>query len=757
MRRQGADRTSLIDGYHQSTTDRAAAAAPPLGRFRSFAELLGLAGLAITQPLLDVLGRAPDLFLLRNATRADAIVLAVAIALVPAVVLWSLEQVVGLARPTARLPVHRALVFGLLVLLGLVTGKRLLDAGGPVLVLVVAGGAAGAAFVLYLRSSVAREVVAFCGLAPLLYVGAFLLTSPVADVISGQEVEAADIGVVREPRSIVFLQFDEWPLRSLIDGDGRIDPQLFPNLAALADDATWFRNATTVSTGTSTAVPAIVTGRRPTHSTAPVASEYPESLFTLLAGRFDLDVVETVTRVCPVNLCAGDLVDHPGRASEPAPAAPTRPTSDVGDLVGDAARTWRQMVDPFAEAVTPEATLADAVEPTDTMQAALEDARGEDTPTTNEWGLAPGFSFLNLRSTDQLIDSIERNERPTLHYVHVLLPHQPYRLLPSGQAYDDADAMIARGELLGAGDPIRDAQPAAAAVLQQRFILQAGYADALLGEVMTRLRRTGLYDDSIVVVVADHGYGLEPGGLIRHPRPEQTDLFPDVLYPPLLIKAPGLDAGAVSDADAETIDILPTLADLLGIDIPWEVDGVSLLGEGHPDDRRTFVIDDGEAGYFEEVDFRSDDYREEVLARNVDTLFRADNPRYRLYDITAAGELVGRRVDQVRVGPRSGWGAVLDEPEKWEAVEPTSGFLPTRLLGHLEGPEDGSPPLVAVALDGTIAAVVEPFRTEDERYRIDAMLVPELVHDGQVDVRLFEVAGDEAARLLQPIVRTSGP
>jgi hypothetical protein len=245
--------------------------------------------------------------------------------------------------------------------------------------------------------------------------------------------------------------------------------------------------------------------------------------------------------------------------------------------------------------------------------------------------------------------------------------------------------------------------------------------------------------------------------LIRHPRPEQTDAFPDVLYPPLLIKAPGLDAGAVSDADAETIDILPTLADLLGIDIPWEVDGVSLLGEGHPDDRRTFVIDDGEEGYFEEVDFRSGDYRGEVLARNVDTLLRADNPRYRLYDITDAGELVGQRVDQVGVGPRSDWGAVLDEAQKWDAVDPTSDFLPTRLLGHLEGPEDGSPPLVAVALDGTIAAVVAPFRTEDQPYRIDAMLVPELVHEGQVDVRLFEVAGDEAVRRLQPIARTSGP
>ena len=146
------------------------------------------------------------------------------------------------------------------------------------------------------------------------------------------------------------------------------------------------------------------------------------------------------------------------------------------------------------------------------------------------------------------------------------------------------------------------------------MILQAGYADAYIGQVLDRLRETHLYEDSIVVVAADHGVGLTPGGPRRIVSAEDEAAFPDVLYAPLLIKAPGLGAGEISDADAETVDILPTLVDLLGVELPWSVDGISLLSSRHEDDRRTFFSELWIGQELEEVEFRSDDYRHEVLA-----------------------------------------------------------------------------------------------------------------------------------------------
>ena len=531
------------------------------GRLRSFAEILGLTGLAVTQPLLDVLGRAPELFLFRDATRADVVVVALVVALVPAFVLWLVVQAIGLAGDRYRRIAQDVVIGGLLLGLGLVALGRLVD-DQPVLVIAGAVAVAGGLLAAYLRSSMVADVLAFSALATIAYVGVFLLASPVGDVVTSQHVDAAEIGVVREPRSVVFLQFDEWPLRTLVNADGRIDPGLYPNLAAFSEDSTWFRNTTTVSTSTTTAVPAILTGRDPTSAAAPVASEYPESLFTLLASRFDLDVIESVTRICPSNLCDGDLVDSPlaessSSDSEAVPVAddePDRP-SPILDLLGDAARAWRTMADPRGDEVSPEATLVEDVTAPTTVPGAgaaideaVDEARSEGAADENEWGLT-GLPVLSVESTSDLLTSIERDEPPTLHFLHVLLPHVPYRFLPSGHAYDDIGAMAARGEFDTNPDISDD--PAAIALQEQRLILQAGYVDAYIGQVLDRLRETHLYEDTIVVVAADHGVGLTPGGPRRMVSAEDEEAFPDVLYVPLLIKAPGLEAGEISDADAD--------------------------------------------------------------------------------------------------------------------------------------------------------------------------------------------------------------
>jgi hypothetical protein len=82
---------------------------------------------------------------------------------------------------------------------------------------------------------------------------------------------------------VVVVVFDEVPLLSLVDEQLLVDKALFPNLARLARDGVWFRNATTVSDYTRWALPAIVTGMRPLPEAAPSARDHPRSIFSLLA------------------------------------------------------------------------------------------------------------------------------------------------------------------------------------------------------------------------------------------------------------------------------------------------------------------------------------------------------------------------------------------------------------------------------------------------------------------------------------------
>ena len=631
---------------------------------RSAAELLALTGLAITQPLLDLFGNAPDVFLFRDSDSFAIIAFAVVVALGPTLVLLTIEVLVGIVAPPARAPVHLAFIAGLSALLALQLVKHLDLSAGAVAVL-LALGVAALAVIAYRRLPTARLLLLYLGLAPVLFIGVFLTASPTSDLLDGQEVAAADVAPARQPRSVVFLQLDEWPLEMAMDQEGAIDRELYPNLAALADEGTWYRNATTVATFTSYAVPAILTGRYPDGSRTAVASDYPENLFTLLANQFDLDVIETAARLCPPNLCDGQLVDHPAPQddSEPEPPSPPSPPEGLWALLDDAAGTYQTLVSPDPEAVSSvdalqqEARVVTTTTPPPTTRPtqgpstddAVDDAAAGEAPAFAPAGLA-GIPVLELDAVGQLVDSIEPGEDPTLHYLHLLLPHAPYHFLPSGQTYDP-DATLAGGisEISGT----RSTEQRGADVDRQRLVLQAMYVDRVVGDVLDRLQETGLAEDTLVVVVADHGVGLQPGATPRPTTPENMteDAYPDMLPVPLLLRGPGIQPGAVNDDNVETIDVMPTLADLLGIDIPWPVDGIAATTERRPDDDKRFHLVSFDGGMIgpttvgPATPYDGAEVFAEALDRTVDSLFRTDNPDHRVYDLDEAGELVGARVD----------------------------------------------------------------------------------------------------------------
>lgn len=100
-------------------------------------------------------------------------------------------------------------------------------------------------------------------------------------------------------------------------------------------------------------------------------------------------------------------------------------------------------------------------------------------------------------------------------------------------------------------------------------------ADAGFGKLVRGLRERGLYEDSLIVVVSDHGEELgERTGLSLHGK----TLYDEVLRIPLLIKLPGgASAGHVVHQQARLIDVLPTLLSALGLESPSGIDGESLL------------------------------------------------------------------------------------------------------------------------------------------------------------------------------------
>lgn len=95
------------------------------------------------------------------------------------------------------------------------------------------------------------------------------------------------------------------------------------------------------------------------------------------------------------------------------------------------------------------------------------------------------------------------------------------------------------------------------------------YADAQIGRVLDALERTGLAENTIVVLWGDHGWHLGDHGMwCKHTNYEQAARIP------LIVVVPGAKPG-VSSALVESVDLYPTLCELAGLDPPTGLDGTS--------------------------------------------------------------------------------------------------------------------------------------------------------------------------------------
>lgn len=684
----------------------------------SAAELAGLTGFAVVQPVLGPFGDSPETFLATGAAPADIIGFALTVSLVPIVVLAALASTSRLAGPVVRRRVQVALVA---VLAGSTATyvARLTGAGPPVRVLaaVLAGGLTAT---LHARWTPLRLFLRYASPTPLLLVGAFLLASPVAPLVrpSGGGGQA---GGTSDLPPVLVVVLDELPTTSLMDGAGGVDAELFPNLARLADTATFYRDHSAVASLTAASVPAIVTGQLPDPGSgrAPVHRDHPDNLFSLLRRTHEVRATEWSTALCPTDLCTGD--PHP--IDDQAASLVTGPVDDapraVGRLLTEARQVWWDQVWPTADPGDGEFELAGATEAADLVRPALE--------FISSLGPAP------------------EQDGPIFDYLHAPLPHQPWRLLPSGGSYDAGDALPGSEYGVWADGDV-GVQLAAAA--RSRHVLQLQWTDRMLGTIIDRMEALGRWDDALVVVTADHGVAFDAGGLLRVPTPENQV---DIAWAPLFVKSPGQRLGAVDDRPALAVDVVPTMADILGIDVNWDVDGRSLVSTApEPGRSRPFLALDLGPGQLQAAEpgglavLDADGLAAVLRAgeRGADPLRAWRHGRH--------GHLVGLPVADLGtcVGDLE---ATYDLPAGWSDMPGDPGEAGEPLpLWHTAVIDVDGPVDVAVSVDGVVAGwnVAEP---DDAGAAVGVLLAEPVVRDatvgGAVDVGLHQVVDAPACGL----------
>src|SRR4051794_4982861 len=473
---------------------------------------------------------------------------------------------------------------------------------------------------------------------------------------------------------VVLVVFDAFRVTLLEDADGNIDATRFPNLAALAQSATWYRHATTAHENTIYSVPAILDGRAPRPRTRPTLAYHPQNIFTLLGADHRINVQEEATQMCPVKYCG-------------------KPSS------------------------------ADIIE---------------------------RLSHGRVTRFQRVLHSITPGAQPEFTFMHAFFPHEPRQYLPDGKSYQ----------------PGPDFEPALDGTESftnewlteqslQKTLLQMMFTDRLVGRLVKRLRDTGEWDRTLLVITADHGEAFKrkstpakpfkPGQL--HWRRAVTPANLEEIAPvPLFVKYPGQVDGAIDDRFVKTLDVVPTIADVTDHPANWQLAGRSLRDPGYSG---VPVVGVGQTDG-DEVTMTQQAWLDRVgqAQKRVLSLFPANVGVDGMYGIGPRPDLHGMPLSKLRLLKRGRIRATIVSPANWKRVHLNAGLLPLFVLGRIAGGKQGGRKL-AIAVNGRIAATAWSFNALGGKRLSIASLVPETaLRSGRNDVRVYEIVGTSSLRRL---------
>ncbi len=697
----------------------------------AFLHIVALSTLAVTQPLFSLL-TAEDhaTFFISHHFDAQGIyalvlVLSLVLPLVTAAPVWLCLLV---SRQLARgvlaavLAILFAGLFSLLV-------SRLLGMsgyGGTAFSIVAAGGATG----LLARSDWARQLLGVMSVTAIISPVLFLMDPAVAPLLETAEADPSRRGESEESHpDIVLVIFDQLPTTSILADENTIDEVVFPNFARLANRSTWHRSAATLYTHTREAIPSILTGSdvrqyrsrikqssAPAEKRVPDRNAYPSNLLTHFASTHSVLAVEAVTRMAPPRVADEDLLP----ATDSIPAVRLSPFS-LRDSLLDTAIIYGHMLGP------------------DALRSRL-------PPVTRQWGEFAGTRQVEVQSRDwsyvgdepsrvkEFLDLLGRADGPGFYFLHVVLPHLPFQYDEAGTTYDRR-RLIRGGKLQTRTGLNIWGSEELNGIAYQGHLMQAAFADRLLGEILDKLEAQAIYDDAMVVVTADHGlrFYWDDESLSKDPVHEIANL--EMRGVPLFIKMPAQRDPRINDQLVLAVDIAPTIAAAMNDRLPWQTEGESVLTPVPETAKRIRYAGMSKTpASFEILRKSVVDYKTSVF--NANSLSRR-SPHRSLIDQETRAYAV-RESEwklQRRVSPGTSKRASANRPV----------YVSSSIGGTPEG-LDAADLTIAIAVNGTIRATTRAIQ-DGHRIWFIAKMPPDAWEEAKNEVSIYQVVEDPAGEV----------
>ncbi len=201
-------------------------------------------------------------------------------------------------------------------------------------------------------------------------------------------------------------------------------------------------------------------------------------------------------------------------------------------------------------------------------------------------GIWPAFMLKAYRSARDINSEAfswldEHLDNPFLLFVNYMEPHHPWLAETDGsswwQALSRGPSAVDHGNVYTHEFKVMDADDRS--YIQDQYDGEIAEMDRALGELVEGLKRRGLYENSLIVVVGDHGELLGEHDSVGHIA---RMLYDELLWVPLVVKYPRSILKGRFDSAVQQVDIFPTVLAALGLAIPPAIQGEELPVIRHP-------------------------------------------------------------------------------------------------------------------------------------------------------------------------------
>ncbi len=309
---------------------------------------------------------------------------------------------------------------------------------------------------------------------------------------------------------------------------------------------------------------------------------------------------------------------------------------------------------------------------------------------------------------------MQQAQNPSFNFAHIYLPHVPWKHLPSGKPYATSAKEY---RLEGArADSVRfhwRDDERAIALGYQRHLMQTAYTDQWLGELIDAIQARGLWDQALVIATADHGLSFK-AGMAR--RWVEEGNMADIMSVPLFVKLPGQERGSVNYANAQSIDIVATIADVLKLQTWWSLDGISLTQADQLAARTNKQFQyklPPPGGGFLSAELSAGILDDPSIVEQREATFGRPQSQQGLFDVSSNRLWLGQRIASAG---RANISARIDKLQALSTYDADrNNKLPAHLRIELEREFEG---LIGIELNGVIRATSRTFSYDRKRLAV---------------------------------------